>query len=113
MAIWHQVAVTRLRASLVSDGYSNMSRDWNSAASATFLVKWSAQAVSEVIGDEPQTVNRIKLTGGPELALEAADRIVGPDGYTYEVDGEIMRSYGPDGGLHHVRAMLRRVTTGG
>lgn len=100
--------VTRLRAPLVSAGYGNQARDWPNASGATFLVHWSAQAVNEVVGDEPRTISRIKLFGGPDFDLEATDRIVGPDGNTYEVDGEVMRSYGR-GQLHHIRAFLRRI----
>jgi hypothetical protein len=102
--------ITRLRAPLVSSGYGNSERDWPNAVSETFLVHWSHRAVSEVVGDEPQTVTRVKILGGADLDLEATDRVVGPDGSTYEVDGEVMRSY-PRGQLHHVRAFLRRITT--
>lgn len=100
--------ITRLRAPLVSDGYGNQARDWDNAASMTFLVHWSARAVGESVGDEPRTDSHIKLFGGPDLDLEATDRITGPDGFTYEVDGEIQRSY-LRGSLHHVRAYLRRI----
>lgn len=100
--------VTRLRAPLVSAGYGNQRRDWTAPTSTTFLVHWSAQGVSEVVGDEPQTVTRIKIMGNPDLDLESTDRVVGPDGHTYEVDGDIMRSY-RRGVLHHIRAYLRRV----
>ena len=99
--------ITRLRAPLVTSGYGNSKRNWAAASSQEFLVHWSAQGVSEVVGDEPQTVSRIKLMGNPDFDLEAADRVVGPDGATYEVDGEIMLSF-RKGQLHHVRAFLRR-----
>ena len=102
--------ITRLRAPLVTDGYGNQSRNWASPTSTVFLVHWSSQSVNEVIGDEPRTVSRIKLFGGPDLDLEATDRIVGPDGNTYEVDGEVQRSY-VRGSLHHVRAYLKRMAT--
>lgn len=100
--------ITRLRAPLVPSGYGNQSRDWAAATSTTFLVHWSAQSVSEVVGDEPQTVTRIKVMGNPDLDLVATDRVVGPDDGTYEVDGDVMRSY-RRGVLHHVRAFLRRI----
>lgn len=106
--------ITRLRAPLVSDGYGNQRPDWTSPASQVFGVHWSAQSVSEVVGDVPQTVTRIKLFGWPPFDLEATDRIVGPDGNTYEVDGDVMRSYHPrTGALHHIRAFLRRVSITG
>lgn len=104
--------VTRLRAPLVSSGYGNSSRDWANATSTDFLVHWSAQSVTEVVGDEPKTISRVKLFGGADLDLEATDRIVGPDGLTYVVDGEVMRSY-QRGQLHHVRAFLRRIAIPG
>lgn len=112
MAIWHQTPVTRLRAGSTSDGYGNSSPDWTTPTEAEFLVKWSPKSVSEVIGDEPQTVSRVKISGGPELDLRASDRITGPDGNTYEVDGEVERHYGP-AGLHHIGAMLRRIAITG
>jgi hypothetical protein len=100
--------ITRLRAPLVSSGYGNQARDWTAATSQLFLVHWSPTSVSEVVSDEPQTVNRIKLLGNPDLDLKATDRVVGPDGNTYEVDGEVMLSF-RRGQLHHVRAYLRRI----
>jgi hypothetical protein len=102
------VTVTRLRAPLVADSYGNQKPDWTAPASQDFLVHWSAKAGSEVLGDEPQTVTRVKLMGNPDLDLLATDWIVGPDGETYEVDGDVMRSYRKSQ-LHHIRAFLRRV----
>lgn len=102
--------ITRLRAPQVTDGYGNQSRDWANASSATFSVQWSAQTVNEVIGDEPRTITRIKIFGDQWLDLEATDRVLGPDGNTYEIDGEIQRSY-RRGQLHHVRAYLKRIAT--
>jgi hypothetical protein len=103
--------ISRLRAPLVSSSYGNQSRNWAAATSTTFVVHWSARSVAEVVGDEAQTVTRGKIFGGPDLDLEASDRVLF-DGDTYEVDGEIMRSY-KQGQLHHVRAFLRRVAVGG
>jgi len=103
-------SITRLRAPLVSAGYGNEARDWTAAVPQSFLVHWSAQAASEVVGDEPQTVTRGKILGGPDLDLVESDRVVF-DGDTYEVDGDVMRSY-RRGQLHHVRAFLKRSTTG-
>jgi hypothetical protein len=100
--------IIRLRAPLIDAGYGNQSRDWANAVSETFWVHWSHKAGSEVVGDEPQIVARVKILGGPDLDLEATDRVTGPDGLTYEVDGQVMRSY-PRGQLHHVRAFLRRI----
>ncbi len=106
--------ITRLRATSTSDGYGNSSRDWAGATSQNMFVHWSPQAVSEVVGDEPQTVTRVKVFGWPPFDLEPADRVVGPDGETYEVDGDIMRSYHPrTGTLHHIRAYLRRIAITG
>lgn len=102
--------VTRLRAPLVSAGYGNDARDWDNATSADFTVHWSARSVTENVGDEPQTDSRIKLFGDAGFDLEATDRIIGPDGNTYTVDGEIQRSY-RNGQLHHVRAYLQRIAT--
>ena len=62
----------------------------------------------EVVGDEPQTVTRGKIFGGPDLGLESTDRVRFRDD-TYEVDGEVMESF-RQGQLHHVRAMLRRIS---
>jgi len=103
--------VTRLRAPLVSAGYGNSARDWPAAVSQDFLVHWSTKTTTEVVGDEAKTVTRTKIFGGPDLALEATDRIVF-QGETYEVDGDVMNSY-RFGQLHHVRAMLRRVAMPG
>jgi hypothetical protein len=102
--------ITRLRAPLVSGGYGNSSRDWTAATSTDFLVKWSHKAVAEVIGDEARTTTKAYVFGNPDLDLESTDRVVGPDGLTYEVDGDVMRSY-VRGQLHHVRAYLRRIET--
>jgi hypothetical protein len=102
--------VTRLRAPLASGGYGNQARNWAAPASTTFIVKWSHKAVAEVVGDEARTVTKAYVFGNPDLDLESTDRVVGPDGFTYEVDGEVMRSY-RRGELHHVRAYLRRIAT--
>lgn len=102
--------ITRRRAPLTSGGYGNQVRDWSAAVDTQARVQWSAQAVSEVVGDEARTVTRVKILGGPDLDLDATDRIVGPDGHLYEVDGEVMHSY-LRGRLHHVRAYLRRIAT--
>lgn len=102
--------VTRLRAPLVSSGYGNSSRDWANATATDFQVHWSARSVNETVGDEPRTNSQAKILGDEYLDLEATDRIVGPDGLTYEVDGEIQRSY-RYGQQHHVRAYLKRITT--
>lgn len=106
-----QEKITRLRAPLTSAGYGNQTRDWANATSTDFYVKWSHKAVDEVVGDEPRTVTKGYVFGDPYLDLEATDRVIGPDGITYEVDGEVMRSY-VRGQLHHVRAYLRRFATG-
>lgn len=102
--------ITRVRAPLTTDGYGNQTRNWAVATSTVFLVKWSFKAVNEVVGDEPRTDTRAYVFGNPDLDLEATDRIIGPDGFTYEVDGEVMTSY-VRGQLHHVRAYLRRIAT--
>ncbi|MFC7276226.1 hypothetical protein ACFQS1_19715 [Paractinoplanes rhizophilus] len=100
--------ITRLRAPLTSGGYGNQERDWANATSEDFLVKWSHKAVSEVIGDEARTVTKAYVFGNPDLDLESTDRVIGPDGLTYDLDGDVMRSY-VRGQLHHVRAYLRRI----
>ncbi len=109
MPVLHE-SITRLRAPLASGGYGNQERNWAAATSMDFLVKWSHKAVSEVVGDEPRTVTKAYVFGNPDLDLEATDRVVGPDGLTYEVDGEVMHSY-VRGQLHHVRAYLKRFAT--
>jgi len=102
--------ITRLRAPLVSAGYGNQARDWANAAPQEFLVKWSHRSVTEQVGDEPQTTTSGYVFGNPDLDLLATDRVIGPDGHTYEVDGEVKYSY-VRGVLHHVRADLRRIAT--
>lgn len=102
--------ITRLRAPLVTDGYGNQTRSWATPVSTLFLVHWSSRSVTEIVGDEPRTVSQVKIFGDQYLDLEATDRIVGPDGNTYEVDGEVQRSY-LRGQLHHVRAYLKRIAT--
>jgi hypothetical protein len=103
-------AITRVRAPLTADAYGNQTRNWATATSTDFLVKWSHKAVSEVVGDEPRTTMKGYVFGNPDLDLVSTDRVVGPDGLTYELDGDLMRSY-VHGQLHHVRAYLRRTTT--
>lgn len=104
--------ITRLRAPLVSGGYGNSERDWASATSTDFAVRFSHKAVTEVVGDEPRTVTKGYVFGGPDVDLESTDRVIGPDGLTYELDGELMRSYSErTGQLHHVRAYLKRIAT--
>jgi hypothetical protein len=103
--------ITRLRAPLTGGAYGNQARNWAGATSTDFYVHWSAQSVTEVVGDEAKTVTRGKIMGGPDLDLEATDRVVFA-GETYEVDGDVMRSY-QRGQLHHVRAFLKRITTTG
>jgi hypothetical protein len=97
------------RAPLTSGAYGNQARNWAAMTTAEFLVHWSAKSVTEVVGDEAKTVTRGKVFGGPDLDLEATDRVVFA-GETYEVDGDIMRSY-RYGQLHHVRAFLKRIAT--
>lgn len=101
--------VTRLRAPLVSAGYGNQERNWAAATSDTFLVHWSAKSEQEVVGDEARTVSQVRILANPDLDLQPTDRIVF-GGVTYEVDGEIMRSF-RRGQLHHLRASLRRIAT--
>lgn len=103
--------ITRVRAPLISAGYGNNKRDWSTATGATFRVHWSTRVVDEVVGDEARTVTRAKIMGGPELDIVNTDRITF-QGETFEVDGDVMRSY-RRGALHHVRAMLKRIVTGG
>jgi hypothetical protein len=102
--------ITRLRAPLTSGGYGNSDPNWAAATSTAFKVKWSHKAVSEVVGDRARTVTKGYVFGNPDLDLVATDRVIGPDGLTYEVDGEIMSSY-VRGVLHHKRAYLRRIAT--
>lgn len=101
--------ITVQRAPLVSTLYGNSTRNWAAATSTNYLVHWSAQSVTEVVGDEARTVTRGKIFGGPDLDLKATDRVVFA-GETFEVDGDVMRSYRL-GQLHHIRAFLRRITT--
>lgn len=108
-----ETRITRLRAPLIPAGYGNQQRDWANATATDFTVKWSFKTTTEVVGDEARTITRGYAFGWPDLDLEATDRVVGPDGLTYEVDGEVMPSYKPNGQLHHVRATLRRITTTG
>jgi hypothetical protein len=103
-------AITRLRAPLVSSGYGNSERNWAAAVSTLLYVKWSQKSVSELVGDEPRTDTRAYIFGDQYLDLVSTDRVIGPDGLTYELDGDLMRSY-VRGQLHHVRAYLRRTTT--
>lgn len=106
-------SITRLRAPLVAGQYGNQTRDWANAASAEFLVHWSAQlaaqSVAEVVGDEARTAVRVKIFGYADLDLEATDRVVF-EGDTYEVDGEILRSF-RRGVPHHTRVFLKRIAT--
>lgn len=114
MPLQPQTPIVRLRPGSVADGYGNTVADWSSPTTAPFTVHWSPQSVSEVVGDEPQVVSRVKVFGWPPFDLEAGDRVTGPDGALYEVDGEVMRSYHPRSGeLHHVRAFLRRIAITG
>jgi hypothetical protein len=99
--------ITRLRAPLIDAGYGNQTRDWTTPTSVDFRVKWSFKRVDETVGDEPHTVTRGYLVGGPDLDLEATDRVIF-QGLLYEVDGEVMRSY-RRGQIHHVRAYLHRI----
>jgi hypothetical protein len=103
-------SITRLRAPLTADSYGNQARNWAAATSTDFAVKWSHKAVSEVIGDEPRTTTRAYIFGGPDVDLVSTDRVTGPDGLLYELDGDLMPSY-VRGQLHHVRAYLKRVAT--
>jgi hypothetical protein len=102
--------ITRLRAPFTSGGYGNQARDWPAATSMVFAVKWSHKSVAETVGDEARTTTKGYIFGGPDVDLESTDRVIGPDGLTYELDGELMRSY-VRGQLHHVRAYLRRIAT--
>jgi hypothetical protein len=104
--------ITRKRAPLVSGGYGNQTYDWPNATSTDFKVKWSWETVTEVVGDEPQTVTLGKAMGGPGLDLEATDRVV-YRGDTYEVYGDIRLSTDGRGNPHHVRVRFRRITTTG
>lgn len=108
--------ITRLRAPLVTSGYGNQARNWAAATSATFNVKWgpglgpAGRGGYETVGDLPETSTMAHVFGGPDLDLAATDRVVGPDGNTYEVFGDVMKSFHPRTGvLHHVRAHLQRI----
>lgn len=102
-------AITRLRAPLAAGPYGNQARDWSTPASAGYLVHWSAKVVAEVVGDEAQTTIRAMIFCGPDVDLEPTDRVVF-EGVTYEIDGDIMRSF-RRGQLHHIRAYLKRIST--
>jgi hypothetical protein len=102
--------ITRIRAPLISGGYGNSSRDWANATSTVFSVRTSFKSVTEIVGDEAQTVTQLSVFGGPDLDLETTDRVV-YRGKTYEVAGEVMTSVDGRGQLHHVRARLNRFTT--
>jgi hypothetical protein len=101
--------ITVQRAPLISGGYGNSSRNWAAATSTDYLVHWSAQSGTEVVGDVARTVTRGKIFGGPDLDIEATDRVVFA-GETYECDGDVMRSYRL-GQLHHTRVFVKRIAT--
>lgn len=100
---------TVVRAPLVAGPYGNSARDWANATRATYAVQVSPMSATEVIGDEARTITQWKLFGGPDVDIEATDRVEW-NGGTFEVAGEVMESRQP-GRLHHVRARLVRVTT--
>lgn len=109
MSLQPRTPITRLRASMADDGYGNTEPDWTAPSETEFGVHWSPQSVSEVVGDEPQVTTRVKVFGWPPFDLDPTDRVLGPDGHTYDVDGDVMRSFHPrTGALHHIRAFLRR-----
>jgi hypothetical protein len=101
--------ITVQRAPLTSGGYGNQSRNWAAAVSTDFLVHWSAQSVTEVVGDKAQTITRGKIFGGPDLDVQPTDRVVFA-GELFEVDGDVMQSYRL-GQLHHVRVFVKRIAT--
>lgn len=103
--------ITRLRASVAAGPYGNQTPNWSSPATADYLVHWSAKSVSEVVGDQARTITRVMIFCNPDVDLEATDRVVF-EGDTYEIDGDIMRSF-RRGQPHHVRAFLRRIATTG
>lgn len=89
MLFAHGVTVTRLRAPLVADPYSGAAtkRDWSAAVSVSI----EGCAVAPGGSSEVQGVNREQVTTEPTLYAPYGadvlpwDRILDPDGVTWEV----------------------------
>lgn len=101
--------VTRLRAPLISAGHGNQRRDWANAAEQLYPASVTPVSSTEEVVNTQSTTGRFVLELGPYADLEATDRIRW-DGDVYEVDGDVERHKHRSGRLHHLKAMLLRVT---
>lgn len=106
--------VVRLRAPLVTDRYNAETRDWSNAAELTVtnvqVQPSTATEPVEVGRTEAITHMRLLTPIGTDLDLLRTDRVRW-SGEVWQVDGEVARHMRPsDGTVHHVEAMLKRVT---
>ncbi|GAA2516693.1 phage head completion protein [Winogradskya humida] len=102
--------VTRLRAPLVGDGYGNQERDWDQAVAVEYPAGVGPASSTEDVHDQQRTTTRWRVFLPPTADLEATDRVTW-DGTTFEVDGDVER-WKRRGRLHHVEAVLLKVTQG-
>jgi hypothetical protein len=102
--------VTRVRAPLTAGPYGGQQRDWSNTSSVAYPAEVQPVSSTEAVVDADRTVTRWRVVVGPGAAVAATDRIVW-DGGTYEVDGDVER-WKHRGVLHHLEAVLMRVTEG-
>lgn len=102
--------VTRLRATTSIDGRGSQVRDWlNASTEIIENVLVAPAAAGESHDNGREAVNRgWELFGLTSIDLLATDRVL-IDGATFEVDGEPERWNSPWGGVHGLKAKLKRV----
>lgn len=110
-----QIAI--LRPKVVEDEFSSgTTLDWSSPdeVPVEFLVSVQPLASSEGPVERPQVVTGWQLITPPgrDLPLRSIDRVKMPSGLTFAVIGDILRFPHPikPNGVHHVEAMLERVS---
>jgi len=100
--------VTRQRASLVDDGYGNLTPSWVAPATSSIAgCRWQPVSSEEVLGNRDGSEIVARLLAPSDADIASRDRVVF-GGVTFEVDGEPLRHRSPSGVAAHAEVLLRR-----
>lgn len=103
--------ITRHRnGEVVTDPYGNPVGDWEDPTSVTYPAEVQPLSATEDVVDQQRTDTRWRLWLGPTADLLATDRVEW-DGQMYEIEGDVER-WKQRGTLHHLKAILVKITQG-
>lgn len=102
-----------VRAPLVAGAYGSQTSSWATATTTVDVAAYvQPQSSSEQVADAERVTTRWRIFLGPTADLVATDRVVW-NGTTFEVDGDVETHHrAPGGGVHHLEALLSKVTGG-